>query len=53
MSVFYRDEKQVKNFISLAGPHAGEASVPYCWVHIEAPFVHSLLSFSLSSYTSN
>jgi hypothetical protein len=26
--------KQVKNFISIAGPHAGTASVPLCGVSI-------------------
>jgi len=32
--------EQVKNFISLAGPHAGTASVPLCGVSIIVAFQH-------------
>lgn len=32
------DGPPVKNFISLAGPHAGTASIPYCEVSAPLPY---------------
>lgn len=39
--------RQVKNFISLAGPHAGIASIPFCGVSY--PFYASVLFIDLHS----
>lgn len=37
-SLFLSILQQVKNFISLAGPHAGTASIPYCEVSAPLPY---------------
>lgn len=39
----------VKNFISLAGPHAGEASVPFCLTDVLCKLVGSLIKSAIYS----
>ncbi|KAJ0717233.1 putative palmitoyl-protein hydrolase [Helianthus annuus] len=41
----------VKNFISVAGPHAGEASVPFCGTGLMCVLVDSLIKLAIYSPT--
>lgn len=44
----------VKNFISLAGPHAGEASVPFCLTDVLCKLVDILIKSAIySKYLQN